>query len=49
MRLFFEYNGFAFFYVAFSYTNGSFQETAHEKDQKYKEGKSVLERSVEML
>lgn len=26
--------------------NVFFQETAHEKSQKYKEGKSVLERSV---
>jgi len=25
-----------------------FQETAHEKSQKYKEGKSVLERSVDI-
>lgn len=31
---------------AISYLNSFFQETAHEKSQKYKEGKSVLERSV---
>ena len=30
--------------VAVSYMDGFFQETAHEKNQKYKEGKSVLER-----
>ena len=28
---------------------GFFQETAHEKSQKYKEGKSVLERLVEVM
>ena len=30
--------------VAVCYLNDFFQETAHEKAQKYKEGKSVLER-----
>lgn len=32
--------------IAVTYIDGIFQETAHEKGQKYKEGKSVLERSV---
>lgn len=32
--------------IAVTYIDGIFQETAHEKTQKYKEGKSVLERSV---
>lgn len=38
--------------VAVSHFDGSLslslQETAHEKNQKYKEGKSVLERSVDI-
>lgn len=39
-----EYD-FFYLYVEFSsYHFGFFQETAHEKSQKYKEGKSVLER-----
>ena len=33
--------------VAVCYLNDFFQETAHEKAQKYKEGKSVLERYVD--
>lgn len=33
--------------VAVSYSDDFFQETAHEKAQKYKEGKSVLERYVD--
>ena len=46
----FKHHGFfACVYVVFSYSSGAFQETAYEKNQKYKEGKSVLERSVEML
>jgi hypothetical protein len=35
------------FLVVTIYLDGFFQETAHEKSQKYKEGKSVLERLVE--
>ena len=35
-----------FFFMVLIASNGCFQETAHEKGQKYKEGKSVLERSV---
>lgn len=34
------------FSIAISYLESFFQETAHEKKQKFKEGKSVLERSV---
>jgi hypothetical protein len=34
--------------VAVSYVDFFPQETAHEKTQKYKEGKSVLERSVDL-
>lgn len=44
-----KYDFFLCFYVAQSYSIGFFQETAYEKSQKYKEGKSALERSVEML
>lgn len=47
-----EFNFFFFFclYIELScYHYGFFQETAHNKSQKYKEGKSLLERLVEML
>ena len=38
---------FSMFLVATIYLDDFFQETAHEKSQRYKEGKSVLERLVE--
>lgn len=44
-----EYDFVCLYIELISYHIGFFQETAHEKSQKYKEGKSVLERSVEML
>lgn len=38
---------FSMFLVATIYLDDFFQVTAHDKSQKYKEGKSVLERLVE--
>lgn len=37
------------FYATLSYPFGFFQITAHEKSQKYKEGKSVIERLVKLM